>query len=132
MKRNSRNTVKCHVRIFSPDASEKKRGQIAGDPDGIVIFKIAERRADGAFVAHGRTGRIEGRHFAGAGEAGVVVLYIAGNRIAAADTKRGFDLWGIRKAIPAEMRERFRRRRPAVQTIARVKPIKHGKNMGRR
>lgn len=95
MERNCGNHIEVRLWKFSLNAGQEKRGQIAGHPDGIVVFKIAERGADGSVVANGGAGKIKSGRLPGAGKAGVVVLNIARNRIAATDTERGFDLRSV-------------------------------------
>ena len=125
MKRNSRNKIKFYFRKFGLHTGEQQFSQVAGNPHRTVILQVTERRADCAFIAHCRTGRGKGGRFTGTGKTGVVVLHIAGHWIAAADTKRRFDPRGVRKAIPAKMRESVRGRQSAVHAVAGIKQIKH-------
>jgi len=132
MKRHSGDAIKVNLGIFGLHTGKKKGGQIASHPDGLIVFEIAKSLANGSFVAHRRTGELKSGRFAGAGEAGIVVLDVAGHRVAATNTKRGFNLRRVGKTVPAEVRERLRRGGSASNAIARVKQIKHDVRVARK
>ena len=124
MERHRRDKVERRIRIFSLHTGKNQFDKVFHNPQRIFIFKSPQRGADSTFVTDGGPGTIKGRRFAGAGEAGVVVLNVARNRIAAESAKRRFDLGGVGKTVPADVFHGFRRRRAALNTIARIKKVK--------
>jgi hypothetical protein len=108
MERNCRDQIKRLAGIFGLHTGKNQFGQVIHNPKCVVIFKSPQRRTDGSLVADGGTGAIKGGRFAGAGEAGVVVLDVARDRVAAEGAKRRLNFWGVRETVPADVFHRFR------------------------